>query len=78
MLSAPPKFAWGIDSPTSLYDTLEDIYKKQAKCEEHAGTDFYKDIWPVVSGTYKLSWLNEKAFQGHGKFLILSFIVIDR
>ena len=35
--------------------------------EDHAGTDFYKDIWPVLSGTYKLSWVNEKAFQGHGK-----------
>ncbi|EJF58812.1 hypothetical protein DICSQDRAFT_172636 [Dichomitus squalens LYAD-421 SS1] len=66
VISAPPKFAWGIESPTSLYDILENIYNKQVKYEEHAGTDFYKDIWPVVSGTYKLSWVNEKAFQGHG------------
>ncbi|KAM5533429.1 hypothetical protein V8D89_012867 [Ganoderma adspersum] len=66
ILSGPPKFAWGVDSPTSLYDIMEDIYKKHAHYEEHSGTDFFKDIWPVLSGTYKLSWVNEKAFQGHG------------
>ncbi|EKM50630.1 uncharacterized protein PHACADRAFT_129992 [Phanerochaete carnosa HHB-10118-sp] len=64
--SAPPKFAWGIESPTSLYDILENFYKKKQSYEDHSGTDFYKDIWPVLAGTYGLSWVNEKAFQGHG------------
>ncbi|KAF8208007.1 hypothetical protein K438DRAFT_1813258 [Mycena galopus ATCC 62051] len=66
VLSAPPKFAWGIDSPTSLYDILENIYKNKTNYLEHMGTEFYKDIWPVLSGTYKLSWVNNKAYQGHG------------
>lgn len=64
--SAPPKFAWGIDSPTTIYDILEDKYYKETKYEEHQRTDFYKDIWPVLMGTYKMSWANEKTFQGHG------------
>ncbi|KZT69484.1 hypothetical protein DAEQUDRAFT_726433, partial [Daedalea quercina L-15889] len=64
VLSAPPKFAWGIDSPTTLYDVMENIYKEMYL--DHSGTDFYKDIWPVLAGTYKLAWVNEKAYQGHG------------
>lgn len=71
ILCGPPKFAWGIQSPTSLYDIIEDIYKEHANYEEHHETDFFKDIWPVLSGTYKLSWVNEKAFQGHGTSLNL-------
>ncbi|KIK63444.1 hypothetical protein GYMLUDRAFT_163033 [Collybiopsis luxurians FD-317 M1] len=62
VISAPPKFAWGIESPTSLYDILDNIYNKS----DTSNPNFYKDIWPVISGTYKLSWVNEKAFQGHG------------
>ncbi|KAF7792008.1 hypothetical protein EIP86_003035 [Pleurotus ostreatoroseus] len=64
VVSAPPKFAWGIDSPTSLYDLFEDFYKDRYL--DHLSTEFYKDIWPVLYGTYKLSWVNNKAFQGHG------------
>ena len=67
VLSAPPKFAWGIDSPTSLYDLFEDFYKDRYL--DHLSTEFYKDIWPVLYGTYKLSWVNNKAFQGHGAYL---------
>ncbi|KAH9850551.1 hypothetical protein C2E23DRAFT_734556 [Lenzites betulinus] len=64
VLSGPPKFAWGIDSPTTLYDVMEDFYKQTYI--EHRGTDFYKDIWPVLVGSYRLGWVNAKAFQGHG------------
>ncbi|KAI0027075.1 hypothetical protein K488DRAFT_81233 [Vararia minispora EC-137] len=66
ILSAPPKFAWGIELPTTLYDILENIYENDTGYIDHKRTDFYKDIWPVLSGTYKLSWVNEKASQGHG------------
>ncbi|GJE98564.1 LodA-like domain-containing protein [Phanerochaete sordida] len=64
--TAPPKFAWGMHSPTSLYDILENKYKISMGYQEHSGTDFYKDIWPVLMTTYNLSWVNEKVFQGHG------------
>ncbi|KAI0825347.1 hypothetical protein BC628DRAFT_1410386 [Trametes gibbosa] len=64
VVSGPPKFAWGIDSPTTMYDLMENFYKE--KYLDHDGTDFYKDIWPVLAGTYRLGWVNAKAFQGHG------------
>ncbi|KDQ52189.1 hypothetical protein JAAARDRAFT_703348 [Jaapia argillacea MUCL 33604] len=66
VMSAPPKFAWGINSPTSLYDIIEDIYQTASGWKDHTGTQFYEDIWPVLYGTYGLSWVNEKAYQGHG------------
>ncbi|KAL1952428.1 hypothetical protein VTO73DRAFT_1577 [Trametes versicolor] len=66
VLSAPPKFAWGIDSPVTLYDIMENFYKDEMSYVDHSGTDFYKDIWPVLAGTYRLAWVNAKAFQGHG------------
>jgi hypothetical protein len=64
VISGPPKFSFGIENPTSLYDIFEDMYKH--KYLDHKGTQFYKDIWPVLSGTYNLSWVNNKALQGHG------------
>ncbi|KIM57587.1 hypothetical protein SCLCIDRAFT_1219256 [Scleroderma citrinum Foug A] len=63
VLSAPPKFAWGINPPTTLFDLLENIYNYWA---DHPGTDFYLDIWPVLRSTYALSWVNKDAYEGHG------------
>lgn len=51
----------------TLYDTMENFYKENMSYVDHSGTDFYKDIWPVLAGTYRLAWVNAKAFQGHGK-----------
>jgi len=65
VLSAPPKFAWGINPPTSLFDLLENIYDYWA---DHPGTDFYIDIWPVLRSTYALSWVNKDAYEGHGMY----------
>jgi hypothetical protein len=45
---------------------MEDIYNKEMGWTDHSKTQFYQDIWPVLHGTYALSWVNDKAFQGHG------------
>ncbi|EDR13863.1 uncharacterized protein LACBIDRAFT_304964 [Laccaria bicolor S238N-H82] len=70
VLSAPPNFAWGINAPTTLYDTIENIYRE----EEHPlvprptvhSLDFWKHIWPILLSASSLSWTNNQAFQGHG------------
>ncbi|KAH7909833.1 hypothetical protein BJ138DRAFT_1114625 [Hygrophoropsis aurantiaca] len=66
VMSAPPKFAWGIQAPTTLYDLLENIYHENAQWEEHKRVKFYEDIWPVLESTYELSWVNEAGYTGHG------------
>ncbi|KAG2132996.1 hypothetical protein DEU56DRAFT_951148 [Suillus clintonianus] len=66
VLSAPPKFAWGIPSPTTMYDLIADIYHKKTGWEDHEHTQFYQDIWPVMHGAYALSWVNREAYDGHG------------
>ncbi|KAG1743607.1 uncharacterized protein EDB91DRAFT_1335740 [Suillus paluster] len=66
VLSAPPKFSWGIQSPTTLYDLLENIYNDRIGWKDHDYTQFYQDIWPVMHGSYALSWVNREAYDGHG------------
>ncbi|KAI0668650.1 hypothetical protein C8Q78DRAFT_1097533 [Trametes maxima] len=66
VLSAPPKFAWGLSSPTTLYDIIENIYKEKSTYVGPKNTEFERDIWPVLFDTYKLAWVNSKALQGHG------------
>ncbi|KIJ96017.1 hypothetical protein K443DRAFT_682616 [Laccaria amethystina LaAM-08-1] len=70
VLSAPPKFAWGIHSPTTLYDTIENIYREEGHPlvpkPDLNNLDFWKHIWPVLLSAASLSWTNNKAFQGHG------------
>ncbi|OBZ79331.1 L-lysine 6-oxidase [Grifola frondosa] len=52
IIAAPPKFAWNMQLPTSLYDVVENYTKP--------------NIWPVLAGMYKLSWVNKFAYRGHG------------
>ncbi|KAG0698475.1 hypothetical protein DFH29DRAFT_941178 [Suillus ampliporus] len=66
VLSAPPKFAWGIHSPTTMYDIIENIYNDRIGWKDHDETQFYQDIWPVMYGAYTLSWVNREAYDGHG------------
>ncbi|KAG1743634.1 uncharacterized protein EDB91DRAFT_1274175 [Suillus paluster] len=66
VLSAPPKFAWGIQSPTTMYDLIENIYHERIGWKDHDETQFYQDIWPVMHGAYTLSWVNNDAYHGHG------------
>ncbi|KAL4065368.1 hypothetical protein V8B97DRAFT_2016672 [Scleroderma yunnanense] len=66
VVSGPPKFAWGINSPISLYDLFENIYNEHGNWRDHAGSNFYLDIWPVMHSAYALSWVNKDAYEGHG------------
>jgi len=63
VLSAPTKFSWGIIAPTNLYDIMEDIYPKG-----NQEVEFYTHIWPVLLAACSLSWVNNKALEGHGPF----------
>ena len=70
VLSGPPNFTWGIDSPTTLWDIVEDVYNKNSQSFVADPTaQFYRDIWPVLAGTYRISWTNKDALQGHGKLV---------
>jgi len=67
VITGSPRFAWGVRSPTTLWDILEELYKESdMKWTDHTGTNFYQDIWPNFYGTYTISWVHEKASQGHG------------
>jgi hypothetical protein len=66
VISAPPKFAWGINDVTTLYDVMEDIYHKEDPDSVPARIVFYRDIWPALKNACLTSWTNEKANQGHG------------
>ncbi|CCM05259.1 uncharacterized protein FIBRA_07469 [Fibroporia radiculosa] len=66
ILVAPPRFVWGIQAPTTLYDLIANIYNKEKGWKDHEGTLFYWDIWPVLLSCYTLSWVNNEAYQGHG------------
>ena len=71
VLSGPPNFTWGIDSPTTLWDIVEDVYNKNSQSFVADPTaQFYRDIWPVLAGTYRISWTNKDALQGHGELPI--------
>ncbi|KDQ58316.1 hypothetical protein JAAARDRAFT_46828 [Jaapia argillacea MUCL 33604] len=78
VLSSPPKFAWGINSPTNLYDIIEDIYHSTSGWKDHAGAQFYEDIWPVLYGTYAISWVHDKAYQGHGPLGKGNFLLMQK
>lgn len=79
ILSAPPKFAWGIRSHTTWYDLIADIYAKHSETQwrddEDKGVEFYRDIWPVLRTTYAVSWTNKDAFIGHGSYLIRTLVI---
>ncbi|KIJ65358.1 hypothetical protein HYDPIDRAFT_27377 [Hydnomerulius pinastri MD-312] len=77
ILSAPPKFAWGVQAPTTLYDLIENIYNEHTSWRDHEGADFYQDIWPVVKSPYVLSWTNSEAYQGHGVSGKGNFLTIE-
>ncbi|KAJ3568660.1 hypothetical protein NP233_g5566 [Leucocoprinus birnbaumii] len=71
VVSGPPKFAWGIDAPTNLYNIMEDIYWRNQGDDNNWGIDsttydFTKDIWPVLKSAALISWTNDVALQGHG------------
>ena len=66
VLSAPPKFAWGINMPTTLYDIMEDVYH-HATGSSTPAVDFWKHIWPPLQSASLMSWTNDRALQGHGK-----------
>ncbi|KAJ8591361.1 hypothetical protein M405DRAFT_860602 [Rhizopogon salebrosus TDB-379] len=66
VVSAPPKFAWGMQSPTTLYDLIANIYHEKTGWKDHEETQFYQDIWPIMHGSYALSWTNRDAYDGHG------------
>ncbi|KAF8630501.1 hypothetical protein AX15_002872 [Amanita polypyramis BW_CC] len=59
-----PKFAWGIRSPTTLYDIVEDIYNKNG-FPAPKDTVFYRDIWPVLMTASDTVWVNSGAGRGH-------------
>lgn len=61
----------------TLFDIMENVYNKKTGYLDHTATDFHKDIWPVLAGTYRLAWVNAKAFQGHGTFRALPSACMD-
>ncbi|KAM6493633.1 hypothetical protein JOM56_009994 [Amanita muscaria] len=69
VITAPPKFVWGINSPTTLYDIMEDLYWRGGQPgwpDKPVVFDFLKDIWPVLNSAASISWTNNSALQGHG------------
>ncbi|KAF9803150.1 hypothetical protein IEO21_09749 [Rhodonia placenta] len=77
VMSAPPKFAWGVHAPTTLYDIIEDIYVEAKGWKAPSTVQFYEHIWPALGGTYELSWVNQQAFQGHGPAGMGNFIPLE-
>ncbi|KIL59196.1 hypothetical protein M378DRAFT_1016847 [Amanita muscaria Koide BX008] len=69
VITAPPKFVWGINSPTTLYNIMEDLYWRGGQSDwpdKPVVFDFLKDIWPVLNSAASISWTNNSALQGHG------------
>jgi len=70
VLSAPPKFTWGINAPTTLFHIMENIYREannaRVPAPTEANLDFWKHIWPVLHSASSMSWTNNTALQGHG------------
>lgn len=69
VITAPPKFVWGINSPTTLYNIMEDLYWRGGQPgwpDKPVVFDFLKDIWPVLNSAASISWTNNSALQGHG------------
>ena len=79
-MSAPPKFAWGVRSPTTWFDTIENIYAKQSDRwvdDEGKGVNFDRHIWPVLQSAYAISWTNKDAFTGHGSSFHLNVWCVE-
>jgi hypothetical protein len=67
IITAPPKFAWGLHAPTTLYDIIENLADgEDIPWRLDNKVQFYEHIWPILRATYGLSWVNEYAYQGHG------------
>lgn len=52
-----------------MYDLIANIYYEKMGWKDHEETQFYQDIWPVMHGSYALSWVNRDAYEGHGMFI---------
>jgi len=75
--SAPPNFSYGINCPTSLYDIIENLAVENHMVWRNDKVQFYEHIWPVLSCTYGISWVNEEGYQGHGPAGKGNFLLLE-
>ncbi|KAG8908755.1 hypothetical protein FRB99_002993 [Tulasnella sp. 403] len=71
--SAPPHYSHGFQTPTTLYDLIEEIYERQKRNEPEQGdaydvgtVNYYEHIDPLFRRVYMNSWTNFRANEGHG------------
>lgn len=65
VLVGPPKFAPGIHSIITLYDTIREVALEKKWIEDDPDVVYYRDIHPILMRTTDLSWVNNSARRGH-------------
>jgi len=66
VISAPPKYAAGINPIVSLYDVMREVALDQNWITDKQDVTYYGDIFPILSRVVGLSWVSQEAQQGHG------------
>ncbi|CAI2164983.1 9814_t:CDS:10 [Funneliformis geosporum] len=65
VLVAPPKYAPGIPNIVSLYQVILET-QHPPDAAENIEVEYYRDIRPIFEAICRISWVNKKAFIGHG------------
>ena len=65
IIVGPPKFAPGIHSIVTLYDTIREVALDEKWIEDDADVVYYRDIHPILSRTVDTAWVNNSARRGH-------------
>jgi hypothetical protein len=66
VIVAPPDFAPGLGSVTSLYDVVFQVATELEPGLIPRRVSFTRDVYPILARAAHLSWLNEMARFGHG------------
>jgi hypothetical protein len=69
IITAPPRFGHGLQSPTTLLELIEDIYERHKRDQpgyDVGEVDYFRDIDPLFQRMYLNSWVNFRANEGHG------------
>lgn len=63
---APPKFAPQIDNMVTLNDVVLEVSEQAGWISSNSGTEFYRDVYPVLQSASDYSWVSAMSYRGHG------------
>jgi hypothetical protein len=65
VIVAPPDFVPGMTNVVTLWDVMQDVATTRGVLPAPANPSFTKDVYPILSRTCFLHWVNDLASSGH-------------